>query len=470
MQRRDSVSATPRERLHRAFAEFLAIPTAMVAGFVLLAFGTNAAESATSGPLAAVRTFIQARVFTNASTTAELLGTAVGGIITVSSITISLLLVAVQQSSSAFTDNVLDQFMRRRLNQSYFGFFVGLSAFSLLTLSTVHDGFNPVLGASLVFSLTVVALVMLLVLFYTTLNQMRPEEIIAAIHKHTIAARAKQLRFIGATRREPIGAGPVLRRVVAKCHGFVALIALAPIRRASQDARGEVEVELRVSLGTFVAYGDVIAHVHATSTADADAMVEAVEDSIRLELQRDLGIDAASGIEELELIAWTSISTAKANPGPGLLAIRNLRNLLAHWLEPSDAVTAEEPAPVVYADNTLNVLMNTLESLAVAPTESMQHQCFTEIVLTCNLMFERLDAEQRPRAERLILRMLSGLGDFVLTERLDAELRALARVLQRGGAAATASAVNEARQNLEKSVGVLHSRSTRVPRAGSPSH
>ena len=62
---------------------------------------------------------------------------------TVASITISLLLLALQQSAANMTTQILDQFLRRRINQAYFGFFVGLALYSLvtLTLATVDKPF-----------------------------------------------------------------------------------------------------------------------------------------------------------------------------------------------------------------------------------------------------------------------------------------------------------------------------------------
>jgi uncharacterized membrane protein len=54
---------------------------------------------------------------------------------TVASITISLLLLALQQSAANMTTQILDQSLRRRINQAHFGFFLGLALYSLVTLA-----------------------------------------------------------------------------------------------------------------------------------------------------------------------------------------------------------------------------------------------------------------------------------------------------------------------------------------------
>ena len=149
-----------------------------------------------------------------------------GGLMTVASITISLLLLALQQSAANMTTQILDQFLRRRINQAYFGFFVGLALYSLvtLTLATVDKPFNPIFGATLAFLLTVVALYLLIILLYTTINQMRPVQVMEAIHDHVLAARERQLVLVRKTRRKPSGDGSVTVPVKVAEEGFVTRI------------------------------------------------------------------------------------------------------------------------------------------------------------------------------------------------------------------------------------------------------
>lgn len=147
--------------------------------------------------------------------------TIAGGIITVTSITIWLLLLALQQLAGSLTAEVYDQFLRRRHNQAYFGFFVGLALYALVTLATVNEGFNPIFGATLAFLLTIIALYLLIVLLYTTINQMRPSEVIDEIHGHILSARQGQLRFIRRTRRASRQGGASRISVTSAKSGYV---------------------------------------------------------------------------------------------------------------------------------------------------------------------------------------------------------------------------------------------------------
>jgi hypothetical protein len=93
----------------------------------------------------------------------------------------------------------------------------------------------------------------------------------------------------------------------------------------------------------------------------------------------------------------------------------------------------------------------------------MQHQNYIEVVRTLAVMFERLPARLQQRAEDLVLRILSALGDHVLTAGLDAALDNLVRVLMAAGRLETVEKVRIAHEQLKLSIGELNSRSTRVP-------
>ncbi|MGH7458527.1 MAG: DUF2254 family protein [Longimicrobiaceae bacterium] len=446
--------------IRRAFEEFLTVPACILAGFLLLAAGSYTLDQARIAWLEPLREALKARMFADAGATSDLLGIIASGIITVTSITISLLLLAVQQAASSLTHEVFDQFLRRRSNQLYFGYFIGLAVYTLVTLATVADPFNPVLGATVALVMTVVALLLLLLLLYSAIDQMRPAEIVDAIHRLTLDARERQLSLVRRTRRSSRFEGVAGTLVEMPEHGFVTRVKAGALAKAVQVAEGEVEVVLKVAVGSYVAFGDAVAEVKADTSEDAERVGERVLEALVLERQRDVATDPDYGVEQLEVIAWTSISTANSDPGPGLLAIRTLRDLLARWSDQEQEGHQDEPLPVVYEDNLFARLLGTFESLAVVASESMQHQSLAELLHTVARTFERLPPEYQPRAEELVLRTLPALGDHVLTARLESALDALAEAL--ASAPETAAAVRAARDGLRLTVGELNSRATRV--------
>lgn len=451
------------EALRRAFSSFLAIPTAMTALFALLALGTYGIDQWEVGPFPRFHRFMEGHVFGDSEATSNLLGTIAGGVITITSITFSLLLIALQQSAGSLTEVVFDQFLRRKANQVFFGFFVGLTLFSLITLATVAPPFNPVLGATTALALTVVALYVLLLLIYSTISQMRPTNIVQAIHDHTLKARERQLDLVRRTR--PIAQLPHLAGipVVAKTNGFIDVIHLDVIERALGEATGPVEIDYQLSIGSFVAYGDTYAEVRAERSEDGQRMVDVVMHATNIDFDRDLGSDPAFGIEQMTNIAWRSISTSQQNPAPGLATIDNLHDLLARWAGSAEDGAQEGELPVVYCDNVRRVLIDAFETLTVVASEAMQHQIFTAVTHALTRTFERLPAVDQRRVEELWLRSLAGLGDHVLTSELDEALTTLERTLERANRYDALAAVRTAHEELAQSIGKLNSRATRVP-------
>lgn len=303
--------------IRRAFGEFLWLPSAVIVGFLLLAAGVHLLDRAGWAWLQPVRNFLRTHIFTDVQATQAFLGTTASGLMTVTSVTISILLLALQQSANAMTTAVFDQFLRRRHNQFYFGFFVGLTLYTLVVLATVNAPFNPVISAAIGFCLTMVALFLLIVLLYATINQMRPIEIINTIHNHILAARRRQRQLLAVTRRRSQYQGAVQRPVRAVRRGTVSAIAVETITSAVQATGVDVEVALTVSIGDYVAFHDLIATVYGQTEMAAAAVGEAVARAVKLERERNITTDPGYGIEQLTTIAWSSISSAKSNLGPG---------------------------------------------------------------------------------------------------------------------------------------------------------
>ncbi len=448
------------QAIRRAFAQFLTIPTVVIIIFLLLSGATHVLDRiriALGWPAFLIGTHESA---------ASLLGTVATSIITVTSITFSLLLVAVQQGAAALTSQVYDQFLRRPANQVYFGYFIGLALYCLVILATIHPDYTPVYGVALALFLTVVALFLLIVLIYTTVDQMRPAMIIEAIRDHTLSARQSQLALLRDTRSSPRLDRPAARRVSAEDSGFLTKVDVPAIAKAAADVAPCAEIVVLSSIGDYVAFGDHIAEIRTDGERDTSELEKTLRAALSLETQRNLDTDAAFGIEQLATIGWTSVSTAKSDPQAGQLACWNLRDIMARWSD-SEPIernqdTGEPPSPVVYSDNVHEALMRAFESLAVVSSESMQHQTIAEIYRTFAILFHRLSPLAQDKVETIVLRSISALGDHVPTGRLGDALRDLRQALEKSGRTKTADALQTAWRQLEARIGLLNSRATRA--------
>ena len=435
----------------------------VIVGFLLLAaamFGLDEARMANEGVNAKG---IWLGLFSDAEAARAFLGVIAGSIITVTTITLSLLLIAVQQGAAALTSLVFDQFLRRRSNQFYFGTFIGLALYSLIILASITPEHHPTYGVAVAGVMTVAGLYMLVVLIYTTINQMRPVVIVKSIHDHALLARERQRDLLRDTRSAPRIEDAVAMAIAAEGSGFAVRLDAAAINRSVAEA--DVEVVILVSIGDYVACGEPVAEIRTARAQDVASLEPIVRMAVVLEEQRDLDTDPGFGVDQLVTIGWTTMSTAKSNPGPGLLAIWSLRDLLARWLSSDDPLSGRggrsSDSPVVYRDTLAEQLLGGFESLVVVASESMQHQCAAEIYRSFAKLFHRLPPALQSTVEELVLRSLSGLGDHILTSDLEASLSSLSAALLRGDRARGAQSIDAAKRQLAQSLGRLNSRSTR---------
>ena len=442
------------EQVRRAFSEFLTIPTLIIVGFLLLA--------------AAMYRLDQARIVQgwpalipgDHESIRTLLGTIATSIVTVTSITFSLLLLAVQQGAASLTAQVYDQFLRRRANQAYFGFFTGLALYALVVLATVHPGYTPVYSAILAFALTVVALYLLILLIYSTIDQMRPVMIVQNIRDHAIAARDRQREMLAQTVGEPRRKSGHSVTIEAEDSGYLASFDPEELAKAAGRCARASELVVTRAIGDYISVGEAIAELRFPS-APGDVDIGPVHEALRLEEQRDLVRDPAFGIDQLVTIGWTAASTSKSNPHPAILACWSLRDLIASWYPPADEpCEPHEGIRIVYRDNVPTELLRAFESLTVVASESLQHQTLAATSRALALAARRMPQAMLGQIEGIVDRSLSSLGDHVLTAELDEAINALCAAL--GEAGGSGKALFEARAKLRQSHGRLGGRSTRA--------
>jgi uncharacterized membrane protein len=158
-------------------------------------------------------------------------------------------------------------------------------------LAMVSDPFNPVFGALLALLGTVIGLFLLLTLFYTTVNQMTPVVIIEEIHTRTLSAYEQHLVLVQKTRRSARLRSTPSQGVSLPHTGYVTAIDLEPLAEAIERAKGEVEIEFVVRIGSFVSYREKVAAVRALWEEDLEPLSAAVRRAIGVERHDRLDLD-----------------------------------------------------------------------------------------------------------------------------------------------------------------------------------
>jgi uncharacterized membrane protein len=395
----DDVRHGRPRRWWRAFRELAGVPVLVVLAFCCLAVVSIIADQTRAvGLLDAARTAAGHVVGKQAATAA--LQAIATGLVTVTSITFSVLLLAVQQTASNLSPVVFDQFIRRRSNQAFLGFFVGLALFAYVVMTAVKDSTPPILGATIASVLTVVALAILLVLVFSTVAQMRPTSVVRAIHDRTLAAREEEAVLLRRTRRESTSGHDVAVVYRARVTGYVTHLDLRLLATALEDG-GDAEICLTVTLGDHVCYGDTLATVLDGDLDRAESLARRVAPALSVSPQRDLAHDPTTGIDELSNIAWTSGSTSKQNPEVAREALYALQDLAARWFpdEPTagSAAVDEPPIAVVYRDTDRDRLFDVLHAMLVVAHESHQTLFAASVVDVYSALLQRVDAPARDR-------------------------------------------------------------------------
>jgi uncharacterized membrane protein len=462
MRRKDNILSRLAVTVSRSFSEFLFIPAAQVAAFTALAFLTCAIDGS-AGPKSQwgpIRTFLD-RFTGDTSQATNLLSTVASSLVTVSSITFSILLLAVQQSSAALTNQIVDQYLRRRSNQWFFGFFVGSSVYALSSLGLTRNEAVPVLAASVSLVLAIACLMSLIILIYSTLDQTRPSSIIASIHDAALAARQEQLGCFASSRSFEGEKFPGVA-ICSEAFGYVTWIDAESLNGIAKKQSGCV-IAVQLALGDEVYVGQQVATVCGVDHVEDD-LRNSILEAVRIERRRDLRHDPCYGIEQLAFIGWTSISTAKSNPAAAQVAVHALNDLLFQWGSEKALTRDSNPdAKVVLRDRIISHLANSYESLIVVSSESMQHQSLAEILNGISRSYALIDERLQDALVERVVGALSSFGDHVATFQLEESVNRIARTFADHGKVSAAAQITAAWSKLRASRGTLHSRGDRVP-------
>jgi uncharacterized membrane protein len=456
-------------RFRRGVAEFLRIPFVLTAGFCLAAAGVAVLDGlGGTGPVGRL-----AGMVVDGGNASNFLSAVATSLLTVTSITFSVLLVAVQQTASSLTSVVFDQFLRRRANQVYFGFFVGVTAFCFVVLGLARTKPAPVLGALAALVLTIAALVVLLLLIHSTIDQMRPQSVVRSIHELALRARERELGLLGGTRAErrspedaPARAVPVLDS------GYVVSIDFERLARVARDAGGdEGEVLVEARLGEYVIFGDPVARVVGADPED-DRYDREVLLSFGFDDIRDVRLESGYSIDQLENIAWSTSTSAGQSPNTATAAIRALRDLVGRWLvagerDRSDRADRPETLPVVYIDGAVERVFDALATLVVGSAESRQAQTTAELLFGFAGLLPRLESRgDHEIFDRALDPVLGSVIQQAEVPRLRDALTALGKAMDDAGH--DAARVREVQRLLREATVRLLPKASDEPEAAHP--
>lgn len=280
------------------------------------------------------------------SAAGSLLQVVATGAVTITTLTLSLTVVALQLASSQFSPRLLRDFARDRTTKQVLSVFAATFTFAVAGLRGIN-GRQPVptlvcLGAAL---LGLASFVALLAFITHVAALLRVDTMMKRVHDDTDRAIAEfYLPYGDDSGPFPDSLGLDARRgtaVTARTSGFVRVIDAPHAVRAARRHDTVVRVEVRP--GDHVTSGTPIATAWTRSGAAVpDELADAVRTAVVLGYERTIDQDAGFGFRQLEDIAIKAMSPAVNDPTTADAAVGHMSALLVRLLERRLGATVHE--------------------------------------------------------------------------------------------------------------------------------
>lgn len=261
-----------------------------------------------------------------------ILSTIAGSVITVAGLAFSITIVSLQLVSQQFSPRATREFLADRLNQVAAGVFLGVFAYCLLVLRQVRDegpgfaGFVPSLSVTLAIVLGVVGVAVLLVFIHHMAQSIKVANIAARVASQTLAAidalypepygepEGKRAEEAAARWREERGEPTVVH---PPRPGYVQQIRVDELVERL-DAEG-ARIHVAVHPGAFVTERTELVALWPRR-ADGETAPD-VHRAIVVDNERDVGDDAAFGLQQLKDVALRAMSPSLNDPSTAITCV-----------------------------------------------------------------------------------------------------------------------------------------------------
>ena len=429
--------------IRRALNEFVGLPSLIAAGHVLVAGVSLWLDQSPPQWAQTIRSTIQDVAFGDTESTWSFVSSITTGLMTFVSIVVSVILVSLQQSTAKLGIQAVNHFLGRRRNQVLFGFYAGTFLFALIAFAAKSDDFNPTLTASLILLLSAAAIFSLVVLIFMSANQMRPVVLIDSLQAGAQKARARQSDLVGRTRRESKVSDDDPVVLEARDSGYIVGIDLDVVEEALNSSPG-AELEMLLPIGEHLTIGDEWARINGAQPGRREDLAKSIGEALDLDFKRNTDFDATYNVEHLEMVGWSSVSTAQSNPEVGMLALHGLRELMVKFFIAERERDTGQPMPLVYPDNVIEKGLDAIEALGTVSAESYQFQVMATAMDSIRLLYPKAQPNFQNRMVEVVMRWIPPLGRHFLSRDLERAMVDLKDALRKWGRDEAASRIEAA--------------------------
>ncbi len=261
-----------------------------------------------------------------------------GSLISATTLTFSLTVVALQLASSQASPRLLRVFSRDRAVQGTLALFLGTFAFALVVLRTVRDATDtvdravPSMSITLAVLLTLASVVALTLFLAHLARQLRVETMLKQVHRETDRTIDLLEQTASAEKSTPIERPDHYEHVIAKRSGFVGFIDHGRLAELAEQV-GIVIVE-EVTVGSSLIAGTPV--VSWWTTDDAGAVTDAQRRHLEIGVnaahhsgyERTSSQDVGFGIRQLVDIASKALSPGINDPTTAVHALSHISAIM----------------------------------------------------------------------------------------------------------------------------------------------
>ena len=267
----------------------------------------------------------------------DLLAAIAGSLISVTGLTFSFTVVALQLSSSQYSPRLLQTFVTDRVIQLTLAQLVATFVYALTVLRTVRtesatrdeSAFVPRLSVTVGFLLTLVSVVALVLFLGHLARSLRVEAMYRDVHREAARTHARVLPARDDPRPAPVHLpGGTPAHLMARSSGFVTDV--DPGRVVAAAAEADVVVLLAARMGDSVVAGTPIAHVWSRSgtAPDLDDVSDALQRSVELGFERSPARDIAYSLRKVVDIVVRALSPGTNDPTTAVHGLSHVSALL----------------------------------------------------------------------------------------------------------------------------------------------
>lgn len=263
----------------------------------------------------------------DASTARSIISAIVGGLISLTVFSFSMVMILLNQAASQMSNRILDKLIGNRFQQIVLGFYIGTIVYALFLLSTIRDInsgiYVPAISTYFLITLTIVDIFFFIYFLHYVTQSVKYETIIHRIHDTTRKSLEKGCTSKSEKLIRPNFADSF--QIMAYRSGIYQGFAVEGLLEFSK--KEEITFSILYPPGTFVLERTPLLEINCGESPGKE-FEKKLSTLINIHSGQDINSNAYYGFRQLMEVAVKALSPGINDPGTAILSLQALGDLL----------------------------------------------------------------------------------------------------------------------------------------------